>query len=304
MIVSACSTATAPSVTSVTTTLGSASIRVGATTQAVATVVVAGGASQNVTWTSSNTSVATIDGSGLVTGVSEGTTEITATSATDTTKSGSATLTVTSSLTGRSVVYYNDFVIGTDEALAALNAAASAHGLNVTIATNANFVALLAAKPDLVVYNRQNDSGLPIGHAAALTTWVGAGGYLVFTDWDSSDSEVVGVLAAMQATFDGNDNNTSMTISEPMLAVGLSSTTVTLTNTAWPTAYNRGLSALAGGKVMATYDGVPSAAIVSGNDGRTMAIGFLNDTVPAGDGQRLYTNIFGELMRHRAHAGF
>ncbi|MFA5569651.1 MAG: Ig-like domain-containing protein [Trueperaceae bacterium] len=303
LIVAACSPA--PSVTSVTTTLGSTSIMVNDTTQADATVVVAGGASQNVTWASSNTAVATVNSAGLVTGVGAGTTKITATSTTDTTKSGSATLTVTSPLAGRSVVYYNDGVLGTDEALAALDASALAYGLDVTIATDANFVGLLAAKPDLVVYNRQDGFGLYTGHAAALTTWVNGGGYLAFTDFDATNTEVAGVLAALQAASDGHNNNASMTITGPLLATGLSSTTVAFTNpsTGWGT-YNVGLAAQPGGTVLATYDGVDSAAIVSGHGGRTMALGFLSDTVPAGDGQRLYTNIFGELMRHRAHAGF
>lgn len=82
-------------VSSVTVTLASPSIAIGATTQATAVTKDASGGTltgRTVTWTSGTTSVATVDASGLVTGVSAGTSVITATSET---KSGTATVTVT-----------------------------------------------------------------------------------------------------------------------------------------------------------------------------------------------------------------
>jgi DNA-binding beta-propeller fold protein YncE len=82
-------------VASVTLTLGSASILAGSTTQATATPKDASGATlsgRTVTWSSATTAVATVNGSGLVTGVSPGNSVITATSEG---KTGSATITVT-----------------------------------------------------------------------------------------------------------------------------------------------------------------------------------------------------------------
>lgn len=81
-------------VTGVTVAPGTASIAVAATRQLTATVA-PGGASQAVTWTSATPSVATVNSSGLVTGVAVGTSVITATSVADGTKTSTSTITVT-----------------------------------------------------------------------------------------------------------------------------------------------------------------------------------------------------------------
>ncbi|MBI6975138.1 Ig domain-containing protein [Pseudomonas lactis] len=80
-------------VTGVTVAPGTASIAVAATRQLTATVAPAG-ASQAVTWTSATPSVATVNSSGLVTGVAAGTSIITATSVADGTKTSTSTITV------------------------------------------------------------------------------------------------------------------------------------------------------------------------------------------------------------------
>ena len=81
-------------VNSVTVTPASATVEVGGTTQLTATVDATGGASEAVTWTSDNETVATVDATGLVTGVAEGAATITATSDHDGTKSDTSTITV------------------------------------------------------------------------------------------------------------------------------------------------------------------------------------------------------------------
>ena len=93
------STPPAP-VATVSVTLASASRTVGQTTQATATLRDANGTvltGRAVTWTSSNPSVATVSGSGLVTAVGAGSANITASSEG---RSGSAPLTVTAPPTG------------------------------------------------------------------------------------------------------------------------------------------------------------------------------------------------------------
>ena len=97
---SATITVTLAPVASVTVSLASASVLVGATDQATATLKDAGGnilTGRAVSWSSSNTSIASVNTSGLVTGVAAGTATITATSEG---KSGSATITVTASSGG------------------------------------------------------------------------------------------------------------------------------------------------------------------------------------------------------------
>lgn len=81
-------------VTSVAVAPTTASIVVAATRQLTASALPAE-AAQNVTWSSSAPSVATVSSSGLVTGVSAGSATITATSVSDATKTSTAAITVT-----------------------------------------------------------------------------------------------------------------------------------------------------------------------------------------------------------------
>ncbi len=88
-------------VSSVTVTPTSASLSVGGSTTLTASVVVSGGASNAVSWSSSNPAVASVTAAGTVAtvnGVSSGTASVTATSTVDGSKSGSASITVTPSV--------------------------------------------------------------------------------------------------------------------------------------------------------------------------------------------------------------
>jgi len=97
-------TVTAVPVASVTVSPASASVPVGQTAQLTATPKDASGtplAGRVVTWASTNTAVATVNGSGLVTGVAAGSATITATSEG---QSGSAAITVTGTVTNPGMV--------------------------------------------------------------------------------------------------------------------------------------------------------------------------------------------------------
>lgn len=80
--------------TSVSVALGSSSIDAGSTTQATATVSPENATNKTVVWESSNTSVATVSASGLVTGLTAGTADIIATCNGDPTVYNDATVTV------------------------------------------------------------------------------------------------------------------------------------------------------------------------------------------------------------------
>ena len=84
----------APAVLSITLAPAAPEVEVGDDVQLTATVNVVGGASQDVSWSSDDETVATVDATGLVTAVAVGTANITATSDFDATVSGSATVTV------------------------------------------------------------------------------------------------------------------------------------------------------------------------------------------------------------------
>ncbi len=83
------------SVTSVTIDGGDRSIAVGATHTLEATVVVTGGASRAVNWSTSDASIVSVSGNGTIVGVAPGSAEITATSSVDPTRSDTITVTVT-----------------------------------------------------------------------------------------------------------------------------------------------------------------------------------------------------------------
>ena len=83
-------------VTGVVVTPATVSVNAGDTVQLSAVVEGQAGVSQDVTWESGDTAIATVNGSGLVTGQSSGTTTITATSDADPSMSGSAEVTVVS----------------------------------------------------------------------------------------------------------------------------------------------------------------------------------------------------------------
>ncbi len=83
-----------PAVISVTINEAAPAVTVGDTTALTVTVPVAGGASDEVEWSSSDETIATVDEDGVVTGVAAGTATITATSTFDATKSDSVTVTV------------------------------------------------------------------------------------------------------------------------------------------------------------------------------------------------------------------
>lgn len=81
-------------VSSVSVTPSTASIAVAATRQLAASALPSG-AAQNVTWSSSAPSIATVNSSGLVTGVATGSAVITAASVSDPSKTATSAITVT-----------------------------------------------------------------------------------------------------------------------------------------------------------------------------------------------------------------
>ncbi len=83
-----------PVVRGITVTPAAAVVLARTTVQFTADVTADGGVSPAVTWRSSNTGVATVSGTGLVTGVGNGTATISAISVVDTLRRGSATVTV------------------------------------------------------------------------------------------------------------------------------------------------------------------------------------------------------------------
>ena len=144
--------ASTPTVNSVTVSPSTLSLDLNGTKTGTltATVSVSGGAAQTVNWSSSNTSIATVSSSGVVTGVAAGTATITATSTVDSSKKGTCTVTVISGSTstdtydkvtassgltsGQYLIVYEDGNLAFNGGLSQLDAVSNT--ISVTVSSN------------------------------------------------------------------------------------------------------------------------------------------------------------------------
>lgn len=133
-----------PTVNSVTVSPSTLSLDLNGTTTGnlTATVSVSNGAAQTVNWTSSNTNVATVSSSGVVTAKAKGTCTITATSTVNSNKSGSCSVTVADTSSGGSsssgtitINYSDNFSPALPTASGSVNSTSTAH----TDSTASNF---------------------------------------------------------------------------------------------------------------------------------------------------------------------
>ena len=145
-------TSSTPTVNSVTVSPSTLSLDLNGTKTGTltATVSVSNGAAQTVNWSSSNTSIATVSSSGVVTGVAAGTATITATSTVDSSKKGTCTVTVISGSTstdtydkvttsagltsGQYLIVYEDGNLAFNGGLSPLDAVSNT--ISVTVSSN------------------------------------------------------------------------------------------------------------------------------------------------------------------------
>ena len=119
-----------------------ASVNVGKTTTLTAAVSPDNATNKNVTWASSNESIATVDENGVVTGVSAGEATITVTSVADDTKTATCTVTVTTvAVTGVSVDATASVNVGKTTTLTAAVSPDNATNKNVTWASSNESIA-------------------------------------------------------------------------------------------------------------------------------------------------------------------
>lgn len=168
----------------------SQNLEVGDTLQLTATVTAVGAASEEVTWTSDNAAVASVDAAGLVTAVAEGTASITATSVFDATRSDSITITVT--VAGTPTVVSVTIEQG-DQALA----------IGSTVPLTVDVVVANGAD-DGVEWTTNNAAVATVGAESGVVTAVAAGTAVITAtstfDDTVSDSITVTVTAAPEIT--------------------------------------------------------------------------------------------------------
>ncbi|MGV8906530.1 MAG: Ig-like domain-containing protein, partial [Acetobacterium sp.] len=163
-----------PSVKSVTVTPATATVDQGATQQLTAKVIVRDGAAKTVTWTSSDSANVDVDANGLVTvaaGAVPADYTITATSNFDTTKKGTATITVPVAVIPVTGVSLNtataSIVVGTTQTLIATVLPADATNKNVTWASDNTAIATVDANGVV--------TGVAVGSANVTVTTVDGG---------------------------------------------------------------------------------------------------------------------------------
>jgi hypothetical protein len=183
-------------------------------------------------------------------------------------------------------LYYADYTIQNDFAVAGLLNL----GYNVTVASSwSDFDTKLASGAyGLAVAYNQGDFGLPSG--SILQSYINGGGCVIFCDWSRNS----GLASIFEASYSGVDNQSPMNVLNAGIASGITNPVV-LTNPGWAYIFSVGLSATGGGQVLATFPN-GNAAMVQGNGGKTIILGYLSDTPPAGDRQKLFENVVGATL--------
>lgn len=137
-----CSVTVQTPVSGVTVSPTSLSLNAGSTYTLTKSISPSTASNQNVTWSSSNTSVATVNASGVVTAVGNGTATITCTSSADSSKKGTCSVTVTTAVTGVTVSPTTlSLNVGGTHVLSKTVLPATASNKNVTWSTSSTAVA-------------------------------------------------------------------------------------------------------------------------------------------------------------------
>lgn len=169
-------------------------------------------------------------------------------------------------------------------------------GFSVTLASGwLDFNTKLATGDyELAVAFKQNYAG-PNINIPTVTSFIASGGKMVYATWRNFNppTEDVAEAALFEAAFSGSNNQTTVTIIDPALAAGLTNP-FTLSNAGWTQSFSRPLTPIGGGEVLATFEN-DDAAIIRGNNGQTIMLGYLSDAPPAAMNQQLLENIFNAL---------
>jgi len=165
-------------------------------------------------------------------------------------------------------------------------AALKEYGYEVTkFSDKSAFENTLATEKDwgIVVLMKQNWWS---GDFPNLRAYISDGGKAIIADWTRDQT----LGSAFDINYTGNNNQRPVTIKDPLLATDLPNP-LSLINPGWGI-FSMGMSTSTG-KVLATFPN-GDAAVVMGNEDNTIAVGFLNDTIPTNENAQLfYKNLIG-----------
>jgi hypothetical protein len=186
------------------------------------------------------------------------------------------------------ILYFNDYVVGTDRMAEALAALSGPYGITTVTTSSAFATQIATGNFSLGIFMVQNEN--PSNYSdgiSALGTFVAGGGRSIYTDWTGDN----GYAALFGAQWSGQTNLSTITMTDPVLGAGLPSS-ISLYNPGWGI-YSMGLS---GPPFPATFEN-GDGAIAIGMSGRSITNGFLTDTFADGaQGVQLYENEIGDLL--------
>jgi len=186
-----------------------------------------------------------------------------------------------------SILYFNDYNVGTDRMAEALTGLSVTYDIN-TVISSADFATEIATgNYDLGILMIQNYGAENYADGInALGTFVANGGLSIYTDWSRENT----YAALFGVSWLGITNQAAVTVSDADLSAGIINP-ITLYNPGWNV-----FSMDVDGLIAATF-GNGNGAIAYGNSGRSITNGFLTDTfVEGAQGVQLYTNEINTLL--------
>lgn len=189
---------------------------------------------------------------------------------------------------GGNALVYIDYASENDAVVSTLTSA----GYTVTFASSwSNFNTLLAGGTDLAVAFAQ---GYPASlgglSVSVVQNYISGGGRMIFATWSTSDSNFANLF---QASFTGNSNMSIVSTIYQPIGNNLTNKSFTLSNPGWGI-FSLGLSPTAGGVIAATFEN-GNAAMIFGNNGHTMMLGYLSDTPASSLRGRILLNVVTSL---------
>jgi hypothetical protein len=127
-----------------------------------------------------------------------------------------------------------------------------------------------------------------------LQNFIDNGGKVIYNDWNKDNS----YAALFEATFTGSQNMNPMYVNDPDLANGLINPVAF--DPFWEGTWSMGMTPIGSGQILATFPSTGDAAIILGNGGRTIILGYLSYLPSVGafrqnNRQQLFGNVLSTI---------
>ena len=184
------------------------------------------------------------------------------------------------------ILYCNDYTVGTDKMALALSELSGEHSITSTSSMSDCESQISSGSWDLVIHAVQNSSY----SSPNFNSYVSSGGVAISQDWTRDDTRAAACGVSYSST-----NFSTMSLSEPSMALDISEDPVSLTNPGWGV-FSMSFEITEIGLVLATSS-YGNAAIGLTHEGRVIVNGFLTDTISNDEtAKQLYKNEIAILL--------